>query len=320
MTIKKTVIGSFPKLQLPIEEAIKKIIDLQIRNKIDIISDGEQRTDMINYFEDIPGLNPTPKGLSIGSIITPPEYPSKTLKIQDFRYAQNYVRELKINDVFLKTAITGPITLGLTCATSGLKYYEGFNDPELYQDLSEALRPIISELLRLGSFVQLDEPGLSAGYMEPIKALDILENLINQVSNEKKHPNSLSIHVCGSLERSPKLLEGLFKLNNLDVVSLGFSGSKEQRNIKLISKSLFCEKAKLGIGCVYNLPSSEADVDETQKIIERINQISSNFGDENIAYAHPDCSLRNVTSGVAEIILERLSQAVDEYNLYRSIC
>ncbi|WP_455370097.1 hypothetical protein [[Eubacterium] cellulosolvens] len=314
MALKKTVIGSFPKLQIPIEEAIKEIIDLQLRNKIDIISDGEQRTDMITYFEDIPGLTPTPKGLSVGSKITPNEDPSKTLKIRDFKYAQDYVRELNINDVFLKTAITGPITLGLTCATSGLKYYSGFNDQNLYQDLSEALRPIISELLRQGSFVQLDEPGLSAGYMEPIRALDILKNLISQVSCEKKYPESLSVHVCGSLERSPKLLEGLLELNDLDVVSLGFSGPKEQRNVKLISKSLFHEKARLGLGCVYNLAISENDVDETQKILERINEISSRIGNENIAYVHPDCSLRNVTPSVAELILERLSRAVNEHD------
>lgn len=315
MNIKKTVIGSFPKLQIPIEEAIKKIIDLQLRNKIDIISDGEQRTDMITYFQDIPGLIPAPKGLSIGSKITPPEDSSRTLKVRDFRYAKDYLKQLKIDNVFLKTAITGPITLGLTCATSGLKYYSGFNDLKLYRDLSEALRMVVSELLRHGSFVQLDEPGLSAGYMEPIKALDILENLISQVSREKKHPDSLSVHICGSLERSPKLLEGLLKLNDLDVVSLGFSGPKEQRNVKLISKSLFHEKAKLGIGCVYNLAINKNDVDETQKILERINEISSSIGNENITYAHPDCSLRNVTPAVAEVILERLSQAVDEYNI-----
>jgi methionine synthase II (cobalamin-independent) len=312
--LKKTVIGSFPKLQIPIEEAIKKIIDLQLRNKIDIISDGEQRTDMITYFQDIPGLINAPKGLSVGSKITPPEEPSRTLKVRDFRYAQNYLKQLKIDNVFLKTAITGPITLGLTCATSGLKYYSGFNDLKLYQDLSEALRPVISELLKQGSFVQLDEPGLSAGYMEPIKALDILENLISQVSHEKEHPSALSIHICGTLERSPELLEGLLKLNDLDVVSLGFSGPKEQRNVKLLSKSLFHEKAKLGVGCVYNLANNENDVDETQKILERINEISSRIGKENIVYAHPDCSLRNVTPAVAEVILERLSQAVDEYD------
>ncbi|MFC1506957.1 hypothetical protein ACFLQ6_07800 [Thermoproteota archaeon] len=314
MTLKKTVIGSFPKLQMPIEEAIKKIIDLQLRNRIDIISDGEQRTDMITYFQDIPGLISAPKGLSVGSKITPPEDASKTLKIRDFRYAQNYLKELKIDNVFLKTAITGPITLGLTCATSGLKYYSGFNDLKLYQDLSEALRPVISELLRRGSFVQLDEPGLSAGYMEPIKALDILENLISQVSHEKEHSGALSVHICGSLERSPKLLEGLLKLNDLDVVSLGFSGPKEQRNIKLLSKSIFHEKAKLGVGCVYNLAINENDVDENQEILERINEISSRIGKENVVYAHPDCSLRNVTPNVAEFILERLSEAVDEYN------
>lgn len=299
---------------MPIEEAIKKIIDLQLRNRIEIISDGEQRTDMITYFQDIPGLITTSKGLSVGSKITPPENASKTLKIRDFRYAQNYLKELKIDNVFLKTAITGPITLGLTCATSGLKCYSGFNDLKLYQDLSEALRPVISELLKQGSFVQLDEPGLSAGYMEPIKALEILENLISQVSHEKKHPGALSVHICGSLERSPKLLEGLLKLNDLDVVSLGFSGPKEQRNIKLLSKSLFHEKAKLGVGCVYNLAINENDVDETQKILERINEISSRISKENMVYAHPDCSLRNVTPNIAEIILERLSEAVDEYN------
>jgi len=314
LILKKSVIGSFPKLQMPIEEAIKKIIDLQLRNGIDIISDGEQRTDMITYFQDIPGLITAPKGLSVGSKITPSEDASKTLKIQDFRYAQNYLKELKIDNVFLKTAITGPITLGLTCATSGLKYYSGFNDLKLYQDLSEALRPVISELLRQGSFVQLDEPGLSAGYMEPKKALDILENLISQVSNEKRYSGALSVHICGSLERSPKLLEGLLKLNDLDVVSLGFSGPKEQRNIKLLSKSLFHEKAKLGLGCVYNLPINENDVDKTQKILERINEISSRIGKENMVYAHPDCSLRNVTPNVAEFILERLSEAVNEYN------
>jgi methionine synthase II (cobalamin-independent) len=109
-------------------------------------------------------------------------------------------------------------------------------------------------------------------------------------------------------------LEGLLKLNDLDVVSLGFSGPKEQRNVKLLSKSLFHEKAKLGVGCVYNLAINENDVDETQKILERINEISSRISKENMVYAHPDCSLRNVTPNIAEIILERLSEAVDEYN------
>jgi methionine synthase II (cobalamin-independent) len=314
LILKKTVIGSFPKLQIPIEEAIKKIIDLQLRKKMDIISDGEQRTDMINYFEDIPGLTPAPRGLSVGSKISPPEDPKKTLKIQDFKFAQNYIKELSVNDVYLKTAITGPITLGLTCATSGLKYYSGFKDQKLYVDLSEALRSIILELLKQGSFVQLDEPGLSAGYMEPNKALEILNDLISQVSHEKKQQGSLSIHICGSLERSPKLLEGLLKLDDLDVVSLGFSGPKEKRNLKLISKSLFHEKAGLGVGCVYNLAVNVENIEGTQKILERINEISLIIGKENVVYAHPDCGLRNVTLNVVELILERLSQAVDEYN------
>ena len=58
MSIERTVIGSFPR-QLSTDsfiKAIKDVVDLQLEYGIEIITDGEQRYNMIQYFEQIPGL------------------------------------------------------------------------------------------------------------------------------------------------------------------------------------------------------------------------------------------------------------------------
>jgi methionine synthase II (cobalamin-independent) len=54
MQIEKTVVGSFPKSDSPVEKAIREIVDLQLNYGIDLITDGEQRSNMIQYFEQIP--------------------------------------------------------------------------------------------------------------------------------------------------------------------------------------------------------------------------------------------------------------------------
>jgi len=54
MQIETTVVGSFPKSDSPVEKAIREIVDLQLNYRIDLITDGEQRSNMIQYFEQIP--------------------------------------------------------------------------------------------------------------------------------------------------------------------------------------------------------------------------------------------------------------------------
>jgi 5-methyltetrahydropteroyltriglutamate--homocysteine methyltransferase len=314
LRIKKAVVGSFPILPLAAEEAIRNIIDVQLKIGIDIVSDGEQRADMINYFEQIPGLAQGPKGLMVNSKIFPPENPSDFIKVRDFLFAKNHLREKGRDNATLKTAITGPITLGVTCATSGLRHYSGLNDMRLYSDLSGALEQIVVELLNLGSFVQLDEPGLSAGYMAPSKALPILEDLFRRLSNARKMPGTLGIHICGSLERVPKLLEGLLELD-LDFISLAFSGTNEKQNIDLLSESLFEKSEKrLGIGSVAVSTFQKEQVENAEKIYQRIRMVADRVGKENVAYAHPDCGLKGTPLEVSELILRNLSGAVDRYN------
>lgn len=314
MRIKKAVVGSFPILPLAPEEAIRNIIDVQLKIGMDIISDGEQRADMINYFEQIPGFARGPKGLMVNSKIIPPENPSDFIKVRDFLFAKNHLREKSRDNVTLKTAITGPITLGVTCATAGLRHYSGLNDTRLYSDLSGALEQIIVELLNFGSFVQLDEPGLSAGYMAPSKALSILEDLFRRLSKARKMPGTLGIHICGSLESVPRLLEGLLELD-LDVISLAFSGTSEKQNINLLSESLFEKSEKrLGIGCIAVSTLQKEQVENAEKVYQRIRMVADRVGEENVAYAHPDCGLRGTPFEVSELILGNLSGAVDRYN------
>ena len=314
MEIRKTVIGSFPKLPRQVSEAIKEVIKIQLSKGLEIISDGEQRADMITYFEQIPGLVRSTRGLAIRSRILPPEDPSGIVKVTDFLFARDYLRNIGREGVIVKTALTGPITLGVTCATSGLQQYSSLNDLNLYYDLSRALEPIVVELLRLGSFVQIDEPGLSAGYMAPSKAVSILRELFEHANGSERCPGSLSMHVCGNLERVPGLLQELLGLD-LDVISLAFSGRIEKSNLNLISESLFKDSGKkLGVGCASVTALQQDQVEDADRIYQRIRNVADKVGERNLAYAHPDCGLRGVPLEVSELILHRLSEAVTRYD------
>ncbi|MBS7628730.1 hypothetical protein KEJ23_01965, partial [Candidatus Bathyarchaeota archaeon] len=61
-------------------------------------------------------------------------------------------------------------------------------------------------------------------------------------------------------------------------------------------------------------PTRESDVDSEDNIYSRLRTISGIVGCGNIAYAHPDCGMRNTPMNVSKIILQRLSMAVDRYN------
>ncbi|MBS7623013.1 hypothetical protein KEJ39_04985, partial [Candidatus Bathyarchaeota archaeon] len=70
MSLRKTVVGSFPRLPFGIDQAIRAVIDLQLQAGMDIVSDGEQRADMITYFKEIPGLGRCAKGLAVDTKIS----------------------------------------------------------------------------------------------------------------------------------------------------------------------------------------------------------------------------------------------------------
>ena len=69
--IEKTVVGSFPRPAGSLNKAIEEIVNLQLHYGIDLITDGEPRNNMIQYFEQIPGLQRLGDSLRIAGKIEP---------------------------------------------------------------------------------------------------------------------------------------------------------------------------------------------------------------------------------------------------------
>ena len=169
MSIERTVIGSFPRQldSYSLIKDIRKVVDLQLAYDIDIITDGEQRGGMIEYFEQIPGLGKTDGSLKIVGKIRPMDNLDNFHKFFDYKMVKSYLASRNREDIKVKITLTGPITLGFTCAFGGIRHYKNYRDERLYSDLSEALIPLAEKSLDIGGHLQIDEPGVSGRYVSP---------------------------------------------------------------------------------------------------------------------------------------------------------
>ena len=305
-----TVVGSFPIKSLPIKEAIKWAVDLQLSHNIGMISDGEQRSDMTGYFQDLPGLERTQYGPCIASKVKSYEEIEQFTKIKDYEFVSNYLNVIgKDQNIPIKTTITGPITLGFSCAAMGIKsHYKDVRDIRIYEDFAEALRPLVEKLLSMGSRVQIDEPSLSTRVMEESKAIRMINSIL---LDGLKMRDRLSVHICGAM--NPSLLEKILRIN-VPVISMAFSGPDEGKNVELISKKLFEENdKKLGIGCISVAAMKEHDVETTEIVTERLNNIESRVGLDNIAYLHPNCGLGSTKEELVFKILESMTNSINHW-------
>jgi methionine synthase II (cobalamin-independent) len=306
--VERTVIGSFPRLSDDIDKAIEKVVTLQLEHGIHIISDGEQRFDMINYFKQLPGLTHSPHGLIITDKIKPIKKIIEFYKIRDLTITQEKLREFN-QDLEIKISITGPITLGISCATKKLNYYDSPLDDNLYSDLIKALNQIIIELIRRGSLIQIDEPGISAGFMDPLSAKDVLNNLIDDLEISPKDFNKISLHICGDISDIPNTKDILKELR-IPTLSLAFSGITEKNNLNLALEEIFNKShKKLGIGCISVNQQLESEIDQPTKVSNRIDMIKKRIGSQSIRYIHPDCGLRDTPIRIVERILSNMKKA-----------
>ena len=307
MPIEKTVVGSFPKSDIPIEKAIREVIDLQLYYGIDLITDGEQRSNMIQYFEQIPGLERHGDGLRIVGKIEPME-PGKIdefYKIKDYQIVKASLQRLGKKTTKIKITITGPMTLGTSCALMNIEtaseHYD-LDDPQtLYSDFSHALIPLAQKALNIGAHVQIDEPLLSTGQIPLITAKKILTEFASSLPHFSVEEEKVSCHICGSIKSVPNLYDLLLELK-IPILSIGFSGEKEKENLDIISKaSLEEHEKKLAVGFISNI-----NVEDEKVIFERYKRIEENAGRENIRYIHPDCGFGITPPEKIRLILEKM--------------
>jgi methionine synthase II (cobalamin-independent) len=312
MPIETTVVGSFPKSDSSTENTIREIVDLQLYYGIDVITDGEQRSNMIQYFEQIPGLERLSNGLRVVGKIEPMERDKieEFYKIIDYKRVQAILESLGKENVKTKITITGPMTLGTTCALADImsakEHYDLTDEETLFSDFSTALLPIAKRALNMGAYVQIDEPLLSTGQISLESTEKILKDFASQLPLFSFEEEKVSCHVCGSIKTVPNLYDALLDLD-IPILSLGFSGEKEKENLDIISReSLEEHNKKLGVGFISNVNI------ENQKITrKRYNKIEKNVGKENIRYIHPDCGFAMTPPEKVRLILDNMKTVAD---------
>jgi 5-methyltetrahydropteroyltriglutamate--homocysteine methyltransferase len=305
----KTVVGSFPPKKLPLREAIEWAVNLQLTHGLDVVTDGEQRTDMINYFKSLPGLGTKPSGPYVKSKIMPFDKPEAFSKLEDLQYVREYLKSKNREDVEVKVSITGPITLGFACACNGVEYYDRMTDMRLYSDFAAALKPLATAIAQTGCYLQVDEPSLSIRVMEASKAVKIVNEALSGVSSSVHDQGKLIVHVCGSLNKP--LFEDLMNLD-APALSLAFGAPTAKGNLEVISKlSLQGHRKKLGIGCVSVQAKTKEDVDALDAVIQRLKMIRDKVGEEQIGLVHPDCGMRGTGEDAVEPILERVVKSAE---------
>ena len=298
-----TTIGSLFRFNPDLQNSIEGALQFQLEHGIDILSDGEQRADMVAYFaESFEGLgveNGTPVVLGGISLKNGPEEFSK---VKDLEFVRTRHPDLRI-----KVAITGPTTLGMTCGSRRIKsHYKNIMDFSLYEDIAVALAPIAKAITDRGAYVQIDEPFLSQGYRDLEARVGLIDNIANGLPREK-----VSVHVCGFVG-GHGVVDRLLDLENVSVLSFAFAGRTEQRNIEHVSRKGFEDgDKKLGAGCIAVTALSEAEVNYPDVVAAKLKDIASKVGKENIAYAHPDCGMRATNKSLVPIILNNMRAGVD---------
>jgi methionine synthase II (cobalamin-independent) len=292
-----TNVGSLPPMSGPPDELLESVVELQRAHGMDLLTDGEQRGDMLSFYTEIPGIREGPGVPRIVDRIHPMEDPARFLKVRNL----DRLRSLFPGAAF-KVALTGPATFLLACAAGGAgASYRGPMDPTLHDELTEALRPIAHEIGRRGAHLQLDEPILSQGMRDYGPALHRLDLLASEVPRDRA-----SLHVCGGLARA-KTLDALVRLTRIPTLSLAFAGKVERENRALLTPRFWEEHDfRLGAGCIDVQVSRAEEVMEPKGVTELLREIEAGVGPEHLAFVHPDCGLRGTPVDLVPALLTNL--------------
>lgn len=282
--IPTTVVGSFPCVKYgfslfdPYKKAVKFAVSEQIRAGIDIISDGQVRSDMVQAFvSKLPGIYDK-------TIIGKIQPSDKPITVSDTKYALS-------QNKYVKGIMTGACTLAYSLQIQ-TPYYKSKEDAAL--DLAAALHTEAKSLSRAGVFmIQVDEPILSTGAISVDTAKECLKIIFDGIDTPS------CVHTCGVLG---SISEEWVKLP-VDVLDFEYAVSEE--NLSSLSRNELRGR-KIGCGCV---KSSASELESVEEIERRVLKCAETFGAENIL-ADPDCGLRMHTPEIAFEKLSRMCEAV----------
>jgi len=305
-----SVVGSFPnKLKSPnnfkekfesffgkydpYKIAIKEAVNCQLDAKIDVISDGQVRGDMIGSFvKYIPGFKYEKNSSVIVSKILPPLVEITT---DDIKYAKLVLESHKNSENrSIKGIVTGPCTL---IYSSRIEYYYK-NKNKAILDLAKSLNHELKAIDNTNvKYIQIDEPFLSTEMVD----LNVASEAINILTKNIKSP--IAIHVCGNLSNVFKEIINF----NVDIIDCEFKGN--DYNLNLLEEYNIKDK-KIGFGC---LDTTLNKVDDYNSVKEIVGKAVNLIGSENLIL-DPDCGLRKLDPDIAYKKLKLLTKIKNEFN------
>ena len=280
-----TVIGSYPLSYDKLgKDAIVKSVKDQLDAGIQLVSDGQTRYDMVEYFaRAIEGYAYDTKSHINGKI----GKGNPEIFLEDLEIA-------KAMTPHIKGIVTGPVTLVFSSSIKG--YYTGYRDEKVYLDTAEALLDIARALERNGAeWIQIDEPFLSVG-----APMGIAQKAVESIATNLNVP--VSLHVCG---RVSQIFEELLQWEGIKMLSHAFMGDD---NMEILSSKEFRASDKmLGFGCI---DTKSSKIEEVEDIENLIKIALENIPKDRIA-VHPDCGLRLLPREIAFEKMKRLVTAAE---------
>ena len=268
-----TVIGSYPLSYRELgSEAIARSVRDQLDAGIDLVSDGQTRYDMVEYFATaIDGYSYDGKSHIDGRI----GKGNPETFVQDLQVARGIAPRVK-------GIVTGPVTMVFSSKIG--HYYKGHRDERVYLDTATALLDIARALEENGAeWIQVDEPFLSVG-----APMHIAQKAVEIIASNLSVP--VALHVCG---RVVEIFRELLRWEGITMLSHAFMGDD---NIALLDfEELSASDRMLGLGCI-NTQSTQ--VEDTQKIEDLVNKAIQKLPKGRIAI-HPDCGLRVLPRDIA---------------------
>ena len=293
--MRTTVIGSYP---LRYEELGPKAVELAVEEQIaagvELVSDGQTRSDMISVYADL--LDGVEMRAEKGSnerklhIVGKIGLKDPSIFVEDYLLAE----KTAAGRAEVKAIVTGPVTLAFSSILE-TKEYKGYRDPSLYMDLSSAILGIAKDLEKAGArHFQIDEPFFSVGVPMDL-AQEAVEAVATQLSGE------VALHICGDVS---KVFDRLLGFKGVKVLSHGFAGTPA--NLALVSRGrLERAQKRLGFGCV----DSASEVVEDMGTVIGLLQLGIRLAGKANLVVHPDCGLRALPHDVARRKLEVMCRA-----------
>jgi len=256
----------------------------QVEAGIDMVSDGQTRTDMIKLFASkIRGIRLKGKPVIIGELGF-----DSPITLDDQKIVRSLLdADTSTKDRKIKGIITGPFTMAMSCVNEHYKDTKeaGFAFAKIINQEAKALEGTVD-------MIQFDEPFYSVEYPEYAK------ELITVIRDGLQVP--VALHACGDVK---DIFADLIEFP-VDVLDHEFKGNPHL--VDVVGEYSFSQG--IGLGSV----RSDSEVVETvQEISDFIGNAVSKFGVEKLMI-DPDCGLKHVPLDSAKAKLQNLVEARDQ--------